>query len=1016
MQSILLRGRALGLVAAAVATTAFAQSTSVLIDATGDGVSPLTQPAGVTASPSGNVYVAGELSNNVFRIAPGGAITEVLGPASGILAPMEIAVDAAENLYVVCVDTREVVKVTPGGTVTRLITIAGDGVNPLFRPHGVAVAASGNVYVTGFNSDNAFRITPAGVITQIIGPAGDGVNALRSPLGVLVDAAENVYVAGNGSDNVFKITSAGIVTQIASQAGDGANQLRGPGDLGMDAAGNLYVTGEGSHNAFRISPAGVVTQIISAAADGIDVLNTPLGLGVDSAASVYVMGRGSDNGFRIRSGVVQRFIDTAGNGVGPFTQPDYASVDVDSAGTIYVTSRSSGVAYRIECFSDTAAPAISCPADIVLEGTNPVGEVVSFGASATDGCDPAPAVLLSPASGSTFSLGVTEVTASATDADGNVGLCSFDVTVQDTTAPVVTCPADIVAEATSPAGAVVGFVATASDAVDPAPAVVSAPPSGSIFPLGVTPVVTTATDGSGNAAVCGFTVTVQDTTAPDLVCPADLVLEATSPAGAAATFAPTATDVADPAPLVETSLASGATFPLGTTTVDVTATDASGNVSTCSFDVTVQDTTAPDLVCPADLVLEATSPAGAVATFAPTATDVADPAPLVETSPASGATFPLGTTTVDVTATDASGNVSTCSFDVTVQDTTAPALVCPGDFTVEVDLPAPIGGGPAVAVFFDVTATDVVDPAPLLVVDPASGTVFDWGTTTVSCAATDASGNVSLCSFDVTVRSSQPAVVPSLGSVVLPAIAATPPPGAPAAGRAAGFGTEGLDVPIAFSADEPYFLIEASVIDGWDQGARLTLTLSDGVLLWNLMPADPVELGRHRAVTVYVDLPVLFPDAQPGDPLTLSAGLEPGGAALVSGWIGDPRFHADCELRNGSGVNPVRYVGTGTPRIGVLWQGAIDPTWNSEAALTMLVATESPLPGVVLSLGELLVDPRNNGVVLLDFELVGAGANLHDVAVPNDPTLIGRTFATQGAVVLLGPRLRFLNAVDLTIR
>ncbi|MEK6321839.1 MAG: HYR domain-containing protein [Acidobacteriota bacterium] len=46
----------------------------------------------------------------------------------------------------------------------------------------------------------------------------------------------------------------------------------------------------------------------------------------------------------------------------------------------------------------------------------------------------------------------------------------------------------------------------------------------------------------------------------------------------------------------------------------------------------------------------------------------------------SGSTFPLGTTTVTCTATDASGNTATCSFTVTVfnaclQDDSNPSLV-----------------------------------------------------------------------------------------------------------------------------------------------------------------------------------------------------------------------------------------------------------------------------------------------------------------------------------------------------
>ena len=73
----------------------------------------------------------------------------------------------------------------------------------------------------------------------------------------------------------------------------------------------------------------------------------------------------------------------------------------------------------------------------------------------------------------------------------------------------------------------------------------------------------------------------------------------------------TATDAVDGDVDIECAPASGATFPLGTTTVDCTATDNAGNTATGSFAVTVEDTTAPRSRCPADITAEATGPGGA---------------------------------------------------------------------------------------------------------------------------------------------------------------------------------------------------------------------------------------------------------------------------------------------------------------------------------------------------------------------------------------------------------------------
>jgi hypothetical protein len=91
------------------------------------------------------------------------------------------------------------------------------------------------------------------------------------------------------------------------------------------------------------------------------------------------------------------------------------------------------------------------------------------------------------------------------------------VTPVDTTPPVITTPADRVAEATSPAGATVTYpAATAVDATDGARPVTCAPASGTAFPLGQTTVTCKASDTKGNEATKSFSVTVRDSLAPTI--------------------------------------------------------------------------------------------------------------------------------------------------------------------------------------------------------------------------------------------------------------------------------------------------------------------------------------------------------------------------------------------------------------------------------------------------------------------------------------------------------------------
>ncbi|MFL6014609.1 MAG: HYR domain-containing protein [Gaiellaceae bacterium] len=185
------------------------------------------------------------------------------------------------------------------------------------------------------------------------------------------------------------------------------------------------------------------------------------------------------------------------------------------------------------------------------------------------------------------------------------------------------------------------------------------------------------TDSSGTTLTCIATsdggpasrsVTVKrDATPPTIKVPAAVSAEATSAAGAAVVYSVTVVDL-DPSPIWTCSPTSGSVVPLGSTTVACTATDAAGNTASVSFVVTVADATAPSLSLPTSFAVDATSPGGAVVSYAAAAVDAVDPAPAVDCAPASSATFPIGTTTVTCTATDASGNQASGSFAVTVRD------------------------------------------------------------------------------------------------------------------------------------------------------------------------------------------------------------------------------------------------------------------------------------------------------------------------------------------------------------
>ncbi len=148
--------------------------------------------------------------------------------------------------------------------------------------------------------------------------------------------------------------------------------------------------------------------------------------------------------------------------------------------------------------------------------------------------------------------------------------------------------------------------------------------------------------------------------------------------------------------------------------------------------------------CPANIIspTEAGQCGATVAYSNPTTSGTCG---VVSCSPPSGSFFPKGTTTVNCSTTSG----ASCSFTVTVNDTQPPAIACPAGITSVAAVSCPIPAGRAVAY----TTPTPVDNCPGATVAcvPPSGATFPVGTTTVTCTATDASGNTASCSFSVKV-------------------------------------------------------------------------------------------------------------------------------------------------------------------------------------------------------------------------------------------------------------------------
>ena len=508
-----------------------------------------------------------------------------------------------------------------------------------------------------------------------------------------------------------------------------------------DAAGNTATC------SFNVTVNDTQAPLITGCPANISVSNTA---GVCGATVNWIVPSITDNCPGVTFTSTHNSGDTFPLGI---TTVTYTATDV--AGNISICTFNVTV-------SDTELPTITnCPANIAVNTDAGIcGAVINWTVpTITDNCAGL-VVTSSHTPGSTFAVGTTTVTYTATDASGNVSICSFDVTVTDNLPPVLAnCPADInVGNAFNICGSPISWIPPTFTDNCPGMTIVASHTNGAIFPIGTTAVTYTATDISGNVTICTFNVTITDTQVPQITnCPPSITVSGNPSCSAVVAWTiPSAFDNC-PGVVLTSTHNPGDVFTLGTTTVVYTATDAANNTITCSFDVIVTDNSGPVITnCPTNInVSNDAGICGAAVTWtAPTVTDNCS-VPTVTSTHNSGDVFPIGTTTVIYTATDAVGNVSTCSFTITVSDTELPTIAnCPANIVLN-NTPGACG---AVVTW---TAPTITDNCPGVTVTSThtSGSTFPIGITTVTYTATDAKGNVNVCSFTVTVTDNEAPVL-----------------------------------------------------------------------------------------------------------------------------------------------------------------------------------------------------------------------------------------------------------------
>ena len=664
-----------------------------------------------------------------------------------------------------------------GGSAGALAGGVGGGLTGAIGQYGNnwtgQSGAGGSSYITGLTSSSTTSGGRTGNGQVVISYAGAAVTTTQTaglpsgstfPLGTTTNtfSATNVFGTVTCSFTVTVVDAENPVTTCPGPVtlNTTVGQCTATGVIGTaTATDNCTLSPVITNNAPGTFPIGNTT-VVWTSTDGAGNTDTcqQIVTVVDAENPVVTCPAdvtiNTDAGICTSTGAIGTATGTDNCGVPTITSNAPASFPIGNTTVIWTATDGAGnidTCHQIVTVVDAENPVVTCPVDVTIN--TDAGQCTSTGAigtaAGTDNCGVPTITSNAPVS---FPIGNTTVIWTATDGSGNIDTCHQIVTVVDTENPVVTCPIDTTintdaGQCTSTAA--IG-IATATDNCTSLPVITNNAPVS--FPIGTTTVIWTATDSSGNIDTCHQIVTVVDAELPVITCPANITMNNDSGmCDAIVTYvAPVGTDNCVGAVTTLTSgLASGSTFPVGTTTVTYTVTDGSSNVDSCSFTVTVVDAELPLITCPGNITVgNDPNVCSAVVTYvAPVGTDNCPGVVTTLTSGlASGSTFPVGTTTVTYTVTDAASNVDSCSFTVTVADSVAPVALCK-DFTLYLDA---FGTATLIADSIDGGSTDdcAIDT---LTLSQDVFTCSNLDSNSVTLYVTDTYGNVDSCTATVTV-------------------------------------------------------------------------------------------------------------------------------------------------------------------------------------------------------------------------------------------------------------------------
>jgi hypothetical protein len=250
--------------------------------------SQLSEPFGVVADTSGNVYIANVGTGQIAKVNSSGTLSIV---GTSACEPNQLAMAPNGSILAGDFCTSGLPEMSPTGSLSVL-----PGTSGYSDPSAVAVDPSGNVYFAKLNAAyGIIKVTPSGTASTFAASSDfQCVTALAT------DSSGNVYVADACHNTVDKLTPGGTLSVVVGNVGGTTPAtnftLSGPSGIAVDSAGDLFISNSNAYKVLEVTPTGAISPIAGNGTRGEASNGNPLSsafdglqnLTLDSAGDLFV--------------------------------------------------------------------------------------------------------------------------------------------------------------------------------------------------------------------------------------------------------------------------------------------------------------------------------------------------------------------------------------------------------------------------------------------------------------------------------------------------------------------------------------------------------------------------------------------------------------------------------------------------------------------------------------------------------------------------------------------------------